>query len=163
MQIGEGTTVNKVCVLRFEKSKENEKYAFIKQGVYKKVCFSKTHHDNKCLFKSAYCFIFHKLEFLKIRCRNRKFCAITVKTKYSKIKNVQEYSLNFIDDNSNDVLQGKPVKNWGVNIKVDFGTIHTIISKNVADKLFSDKPLLVKSNIKMQMQNYTRHSLNFIR
>lgn len=55
--------------------------------------------------------------------------------KNSKIKIVQEeYYLNFIDANSDNVSLEKSVKINGVNItfEIDTGSTHTVVSKNVA-------------------------------
>lgn len=69
--------------------------------------------------------------------------------KNSTFKTVQNiYSLSFLNGDCNNVLRKKSITVNGIKIEFEIysGIAHTIVSKNVADQLFSGKHLLVKSN-----------------
>lgn len=90
-------------------------------------------------FKTEEYFLFKKIRHLKISCHNLKFSTVNeMQKKNSKIKNVQGYSLNFMNGRSSDVLWGEYYKINAVEIRFEIhpGTAHRINSKNVAAKLF---------------------------
>lgn len=59
----------------------------------------------------------------------------------NKIATVEEYSLNFMNGNSSNLLLRKSfeVNEVNFNFEIYFGTAHTTYSKNVSDKLFLNK------------------------
>lgn len=69
-----------------------------------KLCYHCFKND---FFKTEEYFLFKKNTHLKICCHNLKFSTINeIQKKNSKIKNVQGYSLNFMNGRSSDMLWG---------------------------------------------------------
>lgn len=88
---------------------------------------------------------------MKICYHNQKFSTISDKQKKnSKIITVQEYSLNFVNDNS--ICFGEKsvkINRFNIDFEINPGAACKIVIKKTSDNLFSGRPSLVKSHIKI--------------